>query len=87
MIILTWIFITIDIVAVLAFIAMAMRGNQDAAGEAMLFLPILVIAAFAIGAWLLLKSGQTAWATVLAGFPAIIIIYLAYLHFNANKQE
>lgn len=74
--------IGIDAAAALFLLFSLFSGSQDAAGEGMIFLPILALVGCAIGAYFLMEAGHTGWALTLAGFPVIIIAYLAFISFT-----
>lgn len=87
MTLLAQLFILIDLLTLLVLLVMLTRNSQDTAGKAMLLLPIVLTGAIATGAWFLLRARHAGWSAVVAGLPAILIIYMVYLHSRANKQE
>lgn len=72
-----WICIGIDCLGAIALLIMTQSSGQDAAGQGMLLLPILLLFIAAAIAWYLLKSNHTQWALVVSGVPALIIVIIA----------
>ncbi len=66
--------IAIDVLGAIGLLYMMQSEGQDAAGKAMLVLPILLLFALAIIAYFLLKSNHPNWALGVSGVPAIILI-------------
>ncbi|MBE7169039.1 MAG: hypothetical protein INR73_00520 [Williamsia sp.] len=79
MAILIWICISIDVVVALFLLGMLANPDQDAAGEAMLLLPVVLLLVCAGGAWLLMSRNHRIAALVTSAVPAIVAVYLLFL--------
>jgi hypothetical protein len=84
---LAWIFIVIDALTILLLIIFVLRGNQDAAGRSMLLLPVVCMIGATAGAYKLLVHDYPGWAVVVAGIPAVVALYIAYLSLPRNNHQ
>jgi predicted CDP-diglyceride synthetase/phosphatidate cytidylyltransferase len=64
--------------AVFLFFSMFSNG-QDAAGNGMVFLPILLLLVCSAASYFLMQAGHYNWALVISGFPVIILAYLLFI--------
>lgn len=71
-----WTCIILDVVAGLALFLAILSSGQDAAGKAMILLPILLLLIFAAVGYFLLKANHYTWAIVITGVPAAIVILI-----------
>ncbi|MCF2502347.1 hypothetical protein L0663_03070 [Dyadobacter sp. CY107] len=72
----------IDVCTAVFLLFSIFSSNQDSAGKAMVFLPILLLIGCAVASYFLINSGHATWALVTSGFPVIIIGYLAFISFT-----
>jgi hypothetical protein len=57
----------------------AFSSDQDAAGRGMVFLPVILLIACAIGSHFLYAAGHPNWALTISGIPVIILAYLLFI--------
>jgi hypothetical protein len=76
---LIYICMLIDAGTVLFLLYALFAGEQDSAGEGMVFLPMILLIGCIAGAWFLMNNGHNGWALFVGGFPVIIIAYLLFI--------
>jgi hypothetical protein len=59
-----------------------LSSGQDAAGEGMVLLPVLLLLGCAAGSYFLMTGGHTNWALAVGGIPVIIIAYMLFISFT-----
>lgn len=79
---LIWICIIVDVLASVALVLASMTSGQDAAGKAMLILPIILLLLMAIGAYLLKNANHNGWALTISGIPAVIVVVILLFTFS-----
>lgn len=71
-----WICIIIDALAGIGLFLTSQSPGQDAAGKAMIILPVILLLVLAGIGYFLLKSNHTGWALAVTGTPAAIVILI-----------
>jgi hypothetical protein len=71
-----WICIVIDVLAAIILLFISFSSGQDAAGRAMIVLPIILLLVLAGIGYFLLKSNHSGWALSVSGIPAIVVILI-----------
>jgi hypothetical protein len=71
-----WICIMINALAAILLFFTTLSSGQDAAGNAMIVLPIILLLALAGLGYFLLRSNHFGWALAVSGIPAVIVVII-----------